>query len=173
MSRKFLSRFIRRCSLSLEVDLHLFGFGRARAERALLSEARFIVVAPDEVFVAFGLYPGQGTAMNIGRLLGIPQGLKALLAIDHLAALIIVKLLKIHGFNTSISLTSQLLKLYLIVTNQRFQQFHRRCSQTVETGNFCLHSVAVHPPCYPPPSNHRSSACLSVSFSAHATSRSN
>jgi hypothetical protein len=90
-----------RCrALGLKVGLHLFGFGRPRSERTLFPDPGFVVVAADKIFVPFGLRPGQGAALRVERRLGFPQGLETLLAIDCLAALIVVKLLKMHGFNS-------------------------------------------------------------------------
>jgi hypothetical protein len=70
-------------------------------------------VAPYQVFAVFGYDPSQGAPLRVPSRFGIAEGLESLLAIDHFAALVIVKFLKLHGFNSLFRFGTQMLKCYL------------------------------------------------------------
>jgi hypothetical protein len=84
--------------------------------------------------------------MRVICLLGVPQGLKALLAVDHLAALIIIKLLKIHGFNTYGRFRSSLLKLYLASKVKGFNSSGRILPKLLKLGAFGYLRGPLMPP---------------------------
>jgi hypothetical protein len=81
--------------------------------RGTRPEAGLVVEAAHQIFAILRHNPGHGSALLIPRRFGFTQRLESLLAVDHFAALIIVKFLKLHGFNSSSRSGSEVLKLTL------------------------------------------------------------
>jgi hypothetical protein len=65
----------------------------------LATNSQFVVIAADQIFAALDLVPNHRTAVRIRLRLCFSEGCVALLGVYKLAPLIVVKLLKFHGFN--------------------------------------------------------------------------
>ena len=92
------------------IVLDRLGLRGAGAEGCLPSDARRIVMAAHQIFVAVGRGPDHGTAEAGGAPDRLPVGGIALLGVDRLSALVGIKLLKFNHFNSSVEFCIWLLK---------------------------------------------------------------